>query len=353
MTASIKDVAKHAGVSPGTVSNVFSGNRGVRSDLVARVRKAAEELGYQPDRAASQLRAGKARVVAALVPDLNNPFFTGLIASIEASLRNDGMDIIVASSNGDPFEERARLSALLAWRPAGLIAIPCSDEFGSRDLVEKAGVPCVVVDRVPDLFDGDAVTVDNIEAGRIAAQHLVDLGHRDIVVVASTLKLKNIRERCEGIEQVFAAHGLGRPTLIEVGLDFDTAAARLAGFMEGERQPTAFLALTNFGTLGVLASLQQWGRSVPADVSVLGFDDYSWMRAVTPPLTAIRQPVDEMGREVWSRLRLRIGGSAEPGSRMKLRCKLMTRASTAEPAVRVAPERHGDGSGRRLPPQHR
>ena len=163
------------------------------------------------------------------------------------------------------------------------------------------------------------------------AEHLLALGHRRIVVAASTLKLQNIRERCEGIEGAFAAHGLAPPTLIEVGLDFETATDRLAGFMAGERQSTAFLALTNFGTLGVLASLQRWGLRVPRDVSVLGFDDYSWMRAVTPPLTAIRQPIGAMGRAAWQRLRARIDGSTEPVARVKLPCELVVRASTARP----------------------
>lgn len=347
MIASIKDVAERAGVSPGTVSNVFSGNRAVRTDLADRVRKAAEDLGYQPDRVASQLRGGKRRVVAALVPDLNNPFFTGLIASIEASLRDAGMDIIVASSNGDPQEERARLSALLAWRPAGIIAVPCNDEFACRDLIERAQLPCVVADRVPDRFEGDAVTIDNVEAGRKAAGHLVELGHRDIVVVASTLKLKNIRERCEGIEYVFASRGLAPPALIEAGLDFETASARLSGFMEGSGRPSAFLALTNFGTLGVLATLQHWGLTVPRDVSVLGFDDYSWMRAVVPPLTAIRQPMEEMGREIWSRLSRRIAGADEAGSRLKLSCELMVRASTAQ--LPVSRKLRGERSQGRAP----
>jgi len=329
VSASIKDVARLAGVSPGTVSNVFSGNRAVRPDLVARVRKAAEDLGYQPDRAASQLRAGKARIVVALVPDLNNPFFTGLVAAIEASVRLDGLDMIVASSSGDAAEERARIQALLAWRPAGFVVVPCTDAFNSRELIMRAGIPFAVADRVASSFDGDAVTIDNVDAGRKAAEYLVGLGHTDVVVAASTLALQNIRERVEGIEAVFAEHRLPPPTLMEVGLDFDTAAERLAVFMEGERQPSAFLALTNFGTLGVLASLQRWNLRVPQDVSVLGFDDYSWMSAVTPPLTAIRQPVGAMGREIWHRLRARIAGSTEPASRTRLSCELVVRASTA------------------------
>lgn len=348
MVASIKDVARLAGVSPGTVSNVFSGNRAVRDDLAIRVRSAAEQLGYQPDRAASQLRAGKARIVAALVPDLNNPFFTSLIAAIEECLRNDGMDIIVASSGGDAGEERDRLMALLAWRPAGLIVIPCADEFASRGIIERSHVPYTVVDRVPDAFNGDAVTIDNVEAGWMAAEHLLEQGHREVAVVASTLKLKNIRERCEGIELAFTKRGLPGPLPIEVGLDFETAADRLAGYMEGNLEPSAFLSLTNFATLGILASLQEWGRAVPGDVSVLGFDDYSWMRAVSPPLTAIRQPVEEMGREVWRRLRRRIEGSEKASSRIKLSCELVVRASTAAPGSGWIGRKWRNGGGRSL-----
>jgi DNA-binding LacI/PurR family transcriptional regulator len=332
MPVSIKDVAKRAGVSPGTVSNVLSGNRAVKAELVERVRTAAAELGYETDRAASQLRAGKARVVAALVPDLNNPFFTSLIASIEAQARDEGFDIIVASSHGNADEEARRLSALLAWRPAGVVIIPCSDEFASRRIVSDAQVPFVVADRVPSLFEGNAVTMDNIDAGTKAAEHLVALGHRRFVVAASTLKLQNIRERCAGIEAVLAKEGLAPPTLIEVGLDFDTATERLGVFMEGEQQASAFIALTNFATLGILACAHQTGLSVPRDISVVGFDDYSWMHAVSPPMTAIRQPVNLMAQAIWTRLRGRLDGRSEPASREKLTCELVVRASTAAPS---------------------
>jgi len=335
---SIKDVARRAGVSAGTVSNVFSGNRAVKSDLVERVRSAASELGYQPDRAASQLRAGKAKIVAALVPDLNNPFFTSLIAAIEARVRGEGYDIIVASSHSDAEEEARRLSALLGWRPAGVVIIPCNDDFSSRDLLAGSGVPFVVADRVPSFFEGDAVTVDNVDAGRKAAEHLLALGHKRFVVAASSMTLQNIRERCAGIEAALAKEGLAAPTLIEVGLDFDTAAERLGIFMEGEPQATAFIALTNFATLGILASANKTGLLVPDDISVLGFDDYSWMHAVKPPLTAIRQPVEEIGRTIWNRLRGHLDDENEPPARERLLCELVVRASTG------APRAAGEGS---------
>lgn len=334
MAVLIKEVAQRAGVSAGTVSNVFSGNRAVKADLALRVRQAAEALGYQPDRAASQLRAGKARVVAILVPNLDNPFFTGLIAAIEASVRDEGFDIIVSSSNGTAKEEAARLAALLAWRPAGIVIIPCTDEFESRALLERSGVPFVAADRVPSYFSGNAVTVDNLDAGRQAADHLLNLGHRNLAVVASTLRLQNIRERCEGIEAAIKSHGSGRTQVIEVGLDFDTAADRISEFMEGDRLATAFIALTNFATLGILASAHKSGLQVPRDVSVLGFDDYSWMRAVSPPLTAVRQPVADLGRAIWQRLQAHLNGKAGSMIKAKLSCDLVVRASTAAPAGR-------------------
>jgi len=329
---SIKDVARLAGVSAGTVSNVFSGNRPVTPELAAKVREAAQRIGYQPDRAASQLRAGKARVIGVLVPELTNPFFTSLIAAIEAAAAEDGFDILVASSGGYAESEAARLATLLAWKPAGVVIVPSGDELPFRAALDRANVPFVLVDRVPEDFDGDAVQADNEEAGRQAARHLIELGHREVVVVASSLKLRNIRERCASIEKTFLAQGRRAPALIELGFSFETATERLAIFMRQDERPTAFLALTNFATLGVLATLQKWDIEVPDDVSVLGFDDYSWMQAVSPPLTAIRQPLEEMGRQAWRLLSRRIADRAAAPMQARLACRLVRRRSTAPPS---------------------
>jgi LacI family transcriptional regulator len=333
-SASIKDVAARAGVSPGTVSNVYSGKRPVKQDLVLRVKAAAAELGYQPDRAASQLRSGKARVIAILVPSLNNPFFTALVASVEKRVVGEGYEIIVASSNGDAATEEARLAALLAWRPAGLVMIPCNDAFPTRELIEQAGVPYVVADRVADDLHADAVTIDNVAAGELAARHLIAMGHVHVVIAATTLRLANIRERSAGIIQAYRGNGLPPPSVIEIGseyddvdIEFDIARNQVHRVIEREGRPSAFLGLTNFATLGVLATLSQLDLKVPSDVSLLGFDDYSWMHAVTPALSAMRQPVDEMGQVSWTRLRTRIEGDDSPPVRVRLPCELMKRSS--------------------------
>lgn len=329
---SIRDVAERAKVSPGTVSNVLNGSRPVNAALAERVHEAAEALGYQADRAAALLRTGRARIVAILVPDLDNPFFTTVVSSVEASLRDQGYEIFVASSNGNEATERSRLSAMLAWRPAGLVVIPCSDDFSGRALIERARIPYVVADRITRDPSADTVSVDNEDAGAIGMRHLVEDGHRDILIAASELRLANIRERCAGAVAMAREHGLPHPVVIETGGDFELASARLAEWLDGHTPPTAILALTNFTTLGVLAALAERTIAIPRQISLVGFDDYAWMRARATPLTAIQQPVREIGDAIWARLKARIEGDTSPPAHIQLQCSLKVRAST--PALR-------------------
>ena len=163
---SIKDVAALAGVSTATVSNVFSGRKPVNDDLQTSVQKAARSLGYQVDRAASQLRSGRTRVIAVLVPDLTDTFFATIVTSLETKAYAEGYDVIVASSHNERSVERSRLKALLAWRPAGLIAVPCSGVIPPELLAIRNKLPMVFVDRVATKNAiADTVTIDNRDAG--------------------------------------------------------------------------------------------------------------------------------------------------------------------------------------------
>jgi LacI family transcriptional regulator len=325
----IRDVALRAQVSIATVSNVLSNRASVNPELAERVRSAVREFGYEVHRVASQLRSGKSHVVTVLVPSLENPFFTAIISSIEQHSRSLGYDIIIASSNDDEEVERGRLSALLSWRPLGVVVVPCTDAFASRSVLEAAEVPYVIADRVVEELSGvDAVTVDNRAGAGLAAKHLVDLGHRDVLVVASSLALANIRQRCAGIRAVFSRAGLEEPTVLECGHTFETVAEHLGSWLEHHACPTGVIALTNFGTLGVMAALSKLSIRIPDRVSLVGFDDYVWMRAGSPSITAIRQPVDEMGAHAVKLLHARIRGDDSPRSRIRLACELVERGST-------------------------
>lgn len=324
----MRDVATRAGVSTATVSNVLGQRKPVDPALAERVRRAAAELDYHVDRAASLLRTGRAQVIAILVPSIENPYFTALIAAIERAVRLEGFDIIVASGNDEDAAERARLAALLSWKPAGVVVVPSTDAFAGRDLLDFADVPYVVVDRVPDEPGADAITVDNEAAAGDAARHLLALGHDKILVVASSLALANIRERCEGVRRATRTAGSPPPAVLEVGMSFEEIGGRVERCFAVHGRPTGIIALTNFATLGVIASLGRLGLKVPDDLSLVGFDDYTWMRVSTPPITAVAQPVERMAAAAWARLADRIAGEEHAPARLKLPCRLEIRKST-------------------------
>jgi LacI family transcriptional regulator len=327
-TPTVRDVARLAGVSPATVSNVLGKRKPVDPVLAERVRKAAAELGYRVHRAASQLRSGRAKVVAALVPSLENPFFTSLIAALERCAGADGYEIIVGSAGEQSEIEASRLAALLSWRPAGVIIVPCRDDFVSRQLLAAERVPFVVVDRVADDSLDDCVTIDNAAAGAAAAEHLVALGHTDILVAASTLALANIRERCGAIAEVAARMPGGRVEILELGSSFDVAAERMEARMQSGPLPAAAIAVSNYTTMALLAAFTHFGTRVPEDISLVGFDDYAWMRAYRPPITAVRQPIEKIASEAWRWLAERIAGSDGPPRRSELNTELEIRQST-------------------------
>ena len=338
MTHSINDVARMAGVSPGTVSNVLTGRKPVSAKLAKKVEVAVKALDYRADPLASMLRSGEARIIAVLVPDLDNPFFTSIVSAIEQCLGPEAYEVIVASSHGEKEVEKSRLKAILAWRPAGLVVVPCSDDFPGRVLIELSRTPYVIADRVTDNAGADSVSADHEDAGGICARYLIDLGHRDILIAASSLSLANIRQRCSGAADAMQSRGLSRPAIIELGFSIDEASARLSKWFDENRPPTSILALTNLTTLSVLTALAERGLRMPHDISLIGFDDYAWMRARATPLTAIFQPVREMGRALWETLNARIKGDRSQAKHVLLPCELRIRASTG-PAPEARPTR--------------
>lgn len=327
----IREVAARAGVSIATVSNVFSGNKPVNADLRERVLKAAEELAYQVDRAASQLRSGQARVVGVLVPDLDDVFFTSLVSQLEVLAQKDGYDILVASSRDDLGLEQSRLRTLLAWRPSGLIAVPCSDAVPEALRTEVGRLPIVFADRVPP--EGsvvDTVAIDNREAGEIAARHLLAKGHRDILVAASSLAISPIRERIRGACALIRAELSREPTVVELGSNADRGAATFLHWLERHPQPSAVIALTNVTTLSTLSALARLRIDIPDPVSVVGFDDYPWMNARKTGLTAIRQPIAGIAEAAWLRLRARMTGDRTAPQRCVLQASLQARDSVRD-----------------------
>ena len=322
----LEDVAREANVSTATVSNVFSGKKPVKDELAAKVRKAANDLGYHVNRVASMLRSGQNKIVAVVVPDLADPFFTSVIREIERLAKQDGFEVIVANSDNNIENESSRLDALLSWQPAGLIMIPCSDELPAQLHTQVDGISVVLADRVANKLLADSITIDNADAGRIAAKYLCELGHRSILLVASDCGIEPIRERIRGAKETVEAF-LGEAHMIEAGSDPEDGAARLGRWMDRNAHPTAMIALNDMTTLAALTCLAERKIEVGTEISFVGFDDYPWMIARRTPITAVRQPVPELALAIWQRLQLRMEGDQSPTEAIELECSLKIRDS--------------------------
>ena len=322
---SIKDVAKAAGVSTATVSNVFSGRKPVNDDLAAKVRRAANELGYTVNKAASLLRSGRNSVVCILVPDLADPFFPSLITDIEHLARDDGYEIIVGNSDDNSDVEDGRLNAMLAWDPAGAIIIPCTDELPER-LTKGTVPPCVLVDRVASFDVVDTVTINNVGAGQQAGKCLGGLGHRNVLIAASDMSIEPIRQRAAGVQQSLEVFG-GSIRIAELGADPERGAELLSNWFEANDPPTAICATNDMTTLAILRFLADQKIDIPSGMSVVGFDDYAWMSARRTKVTAIRQPVDQIADAVWTQLLSRINGQSGAVKNTVLESELVVRDS--------------------------
>lgn len=326
---SIKDVAALAGVSTATVSHVFSGKKQVNDDLARRVREAAAQLSYAVDRVASQLRSGRARVVAVIVPDLEDLFINRFVSLIEARAQEAGFDVVLSCSRNDPDIERSRLRALIAWRPAGIIAIPCGDAIPDDLLREYETTPVVGADRVePGSAPFDTVTVDNRSAGRKSIEFLLARGIRSILLVTATLSIFNIRERVQGAQEQAAEDTEARVEVVEIGPDPGKGASFLSDWLRENPRPDAVVGLTNLTTLAVLAAFAEVGLEAPRDLALVGFHDSLWMTARKTPVTTVVQPVDEVARLAWERLERRMGGDDSPARSIILSAELVQRAST-------------------------
>ncbi len=325
----VREVAAKAGVSTATVSRVLSGKGGVAEDLQRKVHEAARALSYRPNRAARSLRAGSSRTVGVLIPDIENPFFTSVICGIEEVLQSTGYSLLLANYNESPEREQIHVASLRAEGIAGLIFTASRAPTEEYRRMLQSGMPMVAVSRVPDDLPIDMVGVDNAEGARTAVAHLITLGHRRIALINGPLSLNTARERQEGYRQAFRDAGLEVPEdLVRYG-DFRQSGGyhAMQALLAATPPPTAVFSASNLMTLGVLQAIHERGLEIPADIAVLGFDDMPWATSLRPPLTAVAQPAQDVGRTAARLLLERIQNGRLPRRRAVLPTRLIVRSS--------------------------
>lgn len=331
----IRQVAQRAGVSTATVSRVLAGPDKVRPDLRQRVQQAVRLLGYQPSRVARSLRAGTSLTVGVVIPDIQNPFFTGLVRGIENALLAAGYTLLLANSDEIPAREEQMLGTLRAEGVAGLVFVPITGRTTEYRPLAEAAMPIVAVDRLPANLHVDLVTVDNARGSRSAVEHLIGLGHRAIGLISGPPRHSTAQEREQGYRVALQeAHVPIRADLLRHG-DFREAGGygAMRALLELQHPPTAVFVANNLMTLGALRALHEAERRIPGDVALVGFDDMPWATSLNPPLTAVSQPALAMGETAAELLLARIAEPSRPVRHVVLDTNLVVRASCGAPAA--------------------
>jgi DNA-binding LacI/PurR family transcriptional regulator len=297
-TTSIKEVARQAGVSIGTVSNVLN-----RPDVVSpatrqRVLDAIKSLGYVRNDSARQLRAGRSRMIAILVLDVANPFFTDVVRGAERVAEQSGFAVMVCSSGDDSSRERRHLELVEEQRVLGVLITPVDDGRDSRleQLIQR-GTPVVLVDRGSGQHNRCSVAVDDVLGGRLAGEHLGELGHRRLAFVGGPFTIQQVADRHSGFSAALPDDADLRvvPTASLTVTSGRLAARELAELPEAHR-PTAIFCANDLLALGVLQEMTVRGLRVPQDVAIVGYDDIEFAGAAAVPLSSVRQPREQLGR---------------------------------------------------------
>ncbi|AFV90789.1 Transcriptional regulator, LacI family [Acidipropionibacterium acidipropionici ATCC 4875] len=294
----IADVARIAEVSTATVSRVLNGNDKVDPDLAERVRRAIADMHYVPNLAGRALRRAQSDMWAMIVPDARNPFFTAVLQEFETVAAAKGHSVVMCNSHENFERERHYIDAVIAQQVSGVVLAATSATRTSVRRLTAAGIPVVLFDRRIKSFSGDIVTVDNVMAGRLAAEHMLGRSVRTPFILTGPKTVSSTVDRDAGFRSVFEAHDLpvGPDHVLRLDLTAETAEQELAAALGGASHIDGLFATNGPMTSAAFTCLQAIGWSMPQRISFVGVDDEHWTRMVTPKVTLIGQPIDQLGQ---------------------------------------------------------
>jgi LacI family fructose operon transcriptional repressor len=327
--ASIKDVAKHAGVSTTTVSRVLSSPEAVRAPLRLRVEQAIAALAYRPNLAARRLRQQRSSIIGLIVSDMRSPFFTDLGRAVEDVAYQHGLRLILCNTDENPDKERAYLELMVDEQVSGVIISPTL--AGLRDLKEGRvwPFPLVLVDRALPETPTDRVLLDNTAAARRLTMHLLDAGYRRIAALVGAQSTTG-KERHAGYAEAMQARGL-EPLQAWVAPTVDAGFTATNRLLNSAQPPDALLASNGLLLMGALQAIQAAGLRAPRDIGLAGFDNNDWTALPTLDVTVIAQPTYDMGRTAAELLMQRLAEPSRPARGVVLEGVLLARGSTQRP----------------------
>jgi LacI family transcriptional regulator len=298
---SIRDVAAHAGVSVGTVSNVLNRPEIVAASTRDRVHAAIKTLGFVRNESARQLRAGRSRTIGLVVLDVANPFFTDVARGVEDEAAAAGLAVILCNTDEQLDKEQRYLEVLEEHRVQGILITPVGDADGRLSLLQRRGTPVILVDSKSPSGSQCSVAVDDVLGGDAAMTHLLQTGHQRICYVGGPVSLRQVADRRDGALRALARSG-GSPGDLHI---IETSALNVAaGQRAGEQiaalpprqRPTAAFCANDLVALGLLQEMTRRSIRVPDQLAIVGYDDIEFAAAAAVPLSSVRQPRQELGR---------------------------------------------------------
>jgi len=350
--ASIRDVAVRAGVSTATVARVLAGDTPVSDGLSARVRKAIADLDYVPNGVARSLSRGKTSLLGLLVSDIANPFASQVARGLEDEGTRHGYHVLVGSSDFDLDRESALLDSFTARTVDAVALLSARGGTPAMEKLIKTSLPLVFVDSQPTAdVKAPVIRTDNLTAAHDAVRYLIELGHQDLAMISGPSHLPTAYERLLGFRTACEEAGLPvRPECIRQGfLGVDGGYQAMREVLALEPVPTAVFSFNNMLAVGALRAVREQQVSVPADLSLVTFDDMELFPYVDPPITAIAQPAYRIGVEAGRALFGLLSGDGPAASETVLASEFRRRASCAPPRDEPLASR---GQQHREPPAH-
>ena len=330
MPVTIHDVAREAGVSHTTVSRALNNKGELSPETRTRILAVAERLHYVPSSVAQALASGATKTLGLIITNSASPVYAAIVHAIEGAAHAVGYGLLLCNSAEDQEQALRCLAMLQSKQVDGLILAPAQTDRSDIAFLQRSGIPFVLLLRYfPDLRT-DYVVVDNLEAGRLMTDHLLQRGHRRIGHVAGPPHMSSSLGRLDGYRQALEACGLPYDARLVCHAAFTMEGGYRAGrqLLNRPQRPTAVFAATDMQAVGVLKAAKELGLAVPGDLALAGGDDIELAEYLEVPLTSFRQPSDEIGAQVVAILMARIGGDRDGFKQVVLKPQLIVRKSS-------------------------
>jgi LacI family transcriptional regulator len=338
----IKEVAKRAGVSIGTVSNVITGTAPVSAPKRERILAAIRDLNYHPNDVARSLKLRRTKMLGMVVSDITNPFFSQLVRGAEEAALKHGYLLLTFNTDDQVEREKQVLAVLRSRRVDGILLVVAPSEGKPAHIAETLalGTPLVCLDRVPPGIEVDSVSVNNTAGARNCIRHLLAMGHRRIAILTGSLRLQTARQRLRGYEEALREAGIPvDPKLIYEG-DFRAESGYSLGqaLLAKTNRPSALFISNALMAIGVLKAVGELGLQCPRDIAIATFDDLPLAEILRTPLTAVAQPAHQIGYKGAELLVRKIEAADKQSEPVALR--LPTELKIRESTVGAQPRSH-------------